>query len=135
MGVPGQQHEMGVLRWGPGWLGLDCPRSEGEVGLEAQDGADPLFPGLIIERSGGVQVAVVGDGEGVHPERLDVLDQLGEPVGSVEQGVLAVGVEMSERHESVENRIPIHRDCQKSLPCLGLRRFHFAPPEPVVCAS
>jgi hypothetical protein len=45
-----------------------------------------------------VQVAVVGDRETVHPQPLDVRHQIGNPVGPVEEGILAVGVEMDERH-------------------------------------
>src|SRR5438874_4303298 len=45
-----------------------------------------------------VQVAVIGDGEGVHAQRVDPVEQLRNPVGAVEEGVLAVCVEVDERH-------------------------------------
>ena len=45
-----------------------------------------------------MHVAVVGDRQAVHAQLLDVRHQLGDPVGPVEQGVFAVGVEMDERH-------------------------------------
>jgi hypothetical protein len=41
-----------------------------------------------------MHVAVVGDRQAVHPELFDMADQLGDPVGPVQKGVLAVGVEM-----------------------------------------
>src|SRR5213592_1592024 len=72
--------------------------AEGEVRLEAEDGPDLPRPGLGIELPRPVQVAVVGDGEGVHAQRLDPIEQFGDPVGAVEERVLAMGVEVNERH-------------------------------------
>ncbi len=43
-----------------------------------------------------MHVAVVGDGQAIHAQLLDVRHQLGDPVGPVEQGIFAVGVEMDE---------------------------------------
>ena len=57
-----------------------------------------------------MHVAVVGDGQAVHAELLDVRDQLGDAVGPVEQGVFAVGVEMDEGH----NRRLTSRLCSSS---------------------
>ena len=96
--VLGQQDEMAVGRGRPARLLPRLARAEGEVGLEAEDRPDLLGLGLLVERPGRVHVAVVGDGQAVHAELLDVRDQLGNPVGPVEQGVFAVGVEMDERH-------------------------------------
>jgi hypothetical protein len=45
-----------------------------------------------------MHVAVVGDGQAVHTELLDVRDELRDPIGPVEQRVLAMGVEMDECH-------------------------------------
>src|SRR2546426_762326 len=72
--------------------------AEGEVRLEAEDGPDLARPGLGVELPRPVQVAVVGDRERVHAQRLDPVEQFGDPVGAVEEGVLAVGVEVNERH-------------------------------------
>src|SRR5256714_13095942 len=51
-----------------------------------------------MERPGAVQVAMIGDGERVHAERLHPVQQFRDPVGAVEEGVLAMRVEMHERH-------------------------------------
>src|SRR5689334_1848101 len=45
-----------------------------------------------------MEIAVVGDGERIHAERLDPLEQVRDPVGAVEERVLAMRVEMNERH-------------------------------------
>jgi hypothetical protein len=44
---------------------------------------------------------VVGDGEAIHPQLLDVRHQLRNPVGPVKEGVFAMGVEMDERHGAI----------------------------------
>src|SRR5437879_8126364 len=72
--------------------------AEGEVRLEAEDGPDLARPGLGVELPRPVQVTVVGDRERVHAQRLDPVEQFGDPVGAVEEGVLAMGVEVNERH-------------------------------------
>jgi hypothetical protein len=46
-----------------------------------------------------VQVAVVGDGEAVHPELAHVRDQLGDAVRPVEERVLGMGMEVYEGHD------------------------------------
>src|SRR4029077_17410812 len=74
------------------------PVAEREVGLEAEDGADLARPGLAVELPRPVEVAVVGEGERVHAQRLDPVEQFGDPVGAVEERVLAVRVEVNERH-------------------------------------
>src|SRR5207237_639176 len=72
--------------------------AEGEIGLEAEDRPDLARPSLGVKLPRPVQVAVVGDGERVHAERLNPVEQFGDPVGAVEERVLAVGVEVNERH-------------------------------------
>ena len=96
--VPGQQHEVAVVRRGVGRLLRGAPVSVGQVGLEAQDGAELSGLGLGVKAPGRVQVAVVGDRQAVHPQLLDVAHQIGDPVGPVEQGVFAVGMEVDECH-------------------------------------
>src|SRR5881628_370587 len=96
--APREQHEVGIRArcLGRGALTLVAV-AEGEVRLEAEDGPDLARPGL-EELPRPVQVAVVGDRERVHAQRLDPVEQVGDPVGAVEEGVLAVGVEVNERH-------------------------------------
>src|SRR5216117_268554 len=74
------------------------PAAEREVGLEAQNRTDLSRLRLVVERPGAVQVAVIGDGERIHAERLHPIEQIGDAVGAVEERVLAVRVEMNERH-------------------------------------
>lgn len=120
--VPCQEDQVRIVGRRPGRPRRFGPRPEGQVGLEAEDGPDPLLAGLVVEVPGRVEVAVVGHRQRVHPQFLDVPDQLREPVGAVEQGILAVGVEVYERHRPA-NRTGMRCDCQKLLSCLGLGRF------------
>ena len=96
--IAGEEHQVAVGGRRPGGLLPRLPRPEREVGLEAEDRPDPLDLGLLVEAPGGVHVAVVGDRQAVHAQPLDVGHQLGNPVGPVEERILAVGVEMDERH-------------------------------------
>ncbi len=89
---------MAVWAGGPTGLLARLPRAEGQVGLEAENRADLLGLRRLVEGPGCVQVAVVGDGQAVHAEPLDLCDQLFDAVGTVEQRVFAVGVEMDESH-------------------------------------
>src|SRR5690606_26585527 len=61
-----------------------------------EDGLDAFVLRSPVKGHRAEEVAVVGDGDGVHPERLDALDELVEPVAAVEEGVLGVEVEMDE---------------------------------------
>jgi Kef-type K+ transport system membrane component KefB len=47
-----------------------------------------------------MQVAVVGERERIHSQRLDPIEQFGDPVGAVEERILTVRMEMNERHGS-----------------------------------
>src|SRR5439155_22195112 len=64
---------------------------------EAADRSGPpgLGRGVELPRRG--QVAVGGARQRIHAERLDPAEEVGDPVGAVEEGVLAVGVEVDER--------------------------------------
>src|SRR2546428_5996844 len=75
--------------------------AEREVGLEAQNRADLSRFGFGVKRPRAVQVAVIGDRQRVHAERLHPIEQVGDAVGAVEERVLAMRVEMNERHVSV----------------------------------
>ncbi len=68
----------------------------GDVGLVADDRVEADGPAFLVKLDGAVEVAVVGEGEGVHALRLGVGRQLGEAVGAVEQAVVAVTVQMNE---------------------------------------
>ena len=62
------------------------------VRLHAEDGLYALLARLVVERLGGEEVAVVGDRERIHPERLRLRDKRGDSALPVEQRV--GGVEM-----------------------------------------
>ena len=75
----------------------------GDVGLVADDRVEAGGLALAVELDGAVEVAVVGQGQGVHAQRLGVGDQLGDAAGAVEQAVVAVAVQVNEgtvRHGS-----------------------------------
>src|SRR3989441_6009012 len=74
------------------------PAAEREIGLKAQDRSDVSGFRFGVERPRAVEVAVVGDGERIHTQRLDPIEQIGDPIGAVEERVLAMRVEVNERH-------------------------------------
>jgi hypothetical protein len=53
-----------------------------------------------------VQVAVIGDREGGHPEGNGPADQVIDPIGSVEERVLTVAMKVNERHQVVRRFLP-----------------------------
>ena len=68
----------------------------GDVGFVADDRVEAGRLAFPVELDGAVEVAVVGQGEGVHALRLGVGRQFREAVGAVEQAVMAVAVQMNE---------------------------------------
>ncbi len=101
-----QEHEMCVL--GRGVLGpLLLPSiAVRDVGLEAEDRLDLLLPGLLLELPGPVKIAVIGDGERGHAHGDGLADQVVDPVGSVEERILAMAVQVNERHRAVRRFLP-----------------------------
>ena len=96
--VPGEEDQVAVRRRRVGRLLLDAAVAEGEVRLEPEDRPELPGPGLVVKAPRRVEVAVVGDGEAVHAQALHLGHEVRNPVGPVEEGVFAVGVEMDERH-------------------------------------
>ncbi len=93
----GQQHQVipAVGRAG------ECPvapRPTGrtDVGLNAQDRKHPLVLAGQVERRGPEQVPVIGHRDRVHPQFLDALHQLVDPVAAVKEGILRVQMQMHE---------------------------------------
>src|SRR5688500_9817139 len=70
------------------------------VGFHADDRFDTGLLGLLLEIPGCVQVPVVSDREGGLLQLLRTPNQVVYPVGSVQQGVFRVTVEMNEGHET-----------------------------------
>ena len=64
----------------------------GDVGLDAHDRVDAQVLGRLVELQGPVQVAVVGQGQGVHAQLFGPLQQAGDLSGAVEQAVVAMAV-------------------------------------------
>ena len=64
----------------------------GDVGLQPEDRIDAQFLGRLIELHGPVQVAVVGQGQGGHPQGLRPLQQSANRAGPVQEAVVAVAV-------------------------------------------
>ena len=60
-------------------------------------GLMPAALALLVELERPVQVAVVGERQGVHALLFGPLDQLGDRAGAVEQAVVAVAMQMNER--------------------------------------
>ena len=77
------------------------------VGLDAQDGLDPLLFALTIEVDNAVHDAVVRDGHGGLPESLGPGHQGGDAGRSVQRGVLGVHVQV---HEGNGHDIPPRDD-------------------------
>jgi hypothetical protein len=69
------------------------------VGLDADDRLDAALLGLLVELDRAEEVAVVGQRQRRHPGRLGGVQDVTDPIGAVEQAVLAVKVEVDEvRH-------------------------------------
>ena len=93
-----EQDEMRVLRGRVRWLDSHATVSVRHVGLAPYDRSDPGLAGLLLEGPRSEQVAVVRESDGRHPEVDGAVDQIVDPVRAVEERVLAMRVEMNERH-------------------------------------
>ena len=71
-------------------------RARRDVGLDAEDRLHARLERRRLELVRAEHVPVVGDGDGVHPEVLHLMDQVLDAVGAVQEGVLGVQVEMNE---------------------------------------
>jgi hypothetical protein len=67
-----------------------------DVGLAAKDQLHPGLLGLAVEVERAEHVAVIGDRDRVHPEVLDLGEQILHPDRAIEQAVLGVEVQMRE---------------------------------------
>src|SRR3989449_5332053 len=117
--VAGEQHEVRVVGGGAAQPLAPPAAPEGEVRLEPEDRPDVAGLRLRVELPGPVEVAVIGDRQRVHAECLDVVQQIGNAVGAVEEGVFAVRVEVYERH--LDYRAPARRSSSSSTRSRGSR--------------
>ena len=62
-------------------------------------GLIPFFLAKLVEGPGAEETTMVGQGKAGHLEFLGPADEVGEAVGSVEERVLGVCVEVDEAHE------------------------------------
>ena len=69
------------------------------VRFHAYDGLDPILLGKLVEGPGAEETPMVGQRKAGHLEFLGPADEVGEAVGSVEERVLGVCVEVDEAHE------------------------------------
>ena len=97
LGVPGQQDEVAAHPL----AAVLAPLRAGDVGLHPQDGLHPGRPGRLVEVDGAEEVAVVGDGHGVHPPLLHRPREVADADGAVEEGVEGVEMEMDEVGQGV----------------------------------
>ena len=111
--VAGQQREVvaGVLLVAGILL---KPAARGDVGLVADDRVELGGLGGLVELQGTVEIAVVGDRQGVHPEFDGTVHESVDRAGPVEQAVVAVAVEMDERlraHPCARSNVHRSRGC------------------------
>ena len=72
-------------------------RAGGDVRFEAQHRIDARATALVVKFECPVQIAVIGDGQGIHPRPLHLFHDLIDPVRTVEQAVVRVTVQVSKR--------------------------------------
>ena len=96
--VPRQEDEMVVVLLPLLGAALEAAVPGGHIGLHPEDRLDPRLLGLLLERPGGVQVAMVRDREGGLLELLGPGDQVVDPVRPIQQGVFGVAVQVHEGH-------------------------------------
>jgi len=92
-----EEHEM-VVRPLPPRRAPVPPVARRDVRLHPEDRLDPGLARHLLELPRAEHAAVVGERDGGHLELLRPPHQVAEAVGAVEEGVLAVRVEMDERH-------------------------------------
>ena len=68
----------------------------GDVGLEPEDRIDAQFLGRLIELQRPVQIAVIGQRQGGHPQGLRPFEQSADRAGPVQQAVVAMAMQMGE---------------------------------------
>ena len=95
-GVSGEQDEMVVRLAAVARAGALAPIAGGDVGLHANDRLDSCFLRLLLEVPGAVKISVIGDRECRLFELLRAADQIANAIGTVEQRIFGMAVEMDE---------------------------------------
>ena len=78
--------------------GLAEAAALGQVGLQADDRLNAGFFARGVEVDGAVEAAVVGDGEGLHPQLAGALHHATDAAEAIEHAELGVVVEVSEQY-------------------------------------
>ena len=68
-----------------------------DIGLEPDDRQDPGRLGLAKKLDGPVEVAMIGECQRRHAQRLGALEQVRDLAGAVQEAVMTVAMEMDER--------------------------------------
>ena len=100
--------------------------ARGHVGFHAQDGLQVVGLGLLLKVPGAVHAAMVRQGQCRHLELFGFPDQVGQPVRSVEERVLRMGVQMDEGHVVVRSG-SAHPTLPSTWAGGGGRRFQGPP--------
>src|SRR5579864_1109098 len=67
-----------------------------DICLVTDDGVDAIRLAFAVKLDGAIQVAVIGEGQGIHALLFGVLHEFGNAVRAVEQAVVAMAMEMNE---------------------------------------
>src|SRR5262249_38796036 len=78
------------------------PAFGGDIGLVAENWIDAGFLGGLIELERAVEVAVIGDRQGVHAERFGAADEFIDRTGAVEEAVVTVAMQVNEGERAHE---------------------------------
>ena len=80
-----------------------------DVKLAAEDGLDSLLFRRVEEVHRAIDVAVIGHGDGGLAQRVDVLHQLVDIAGAVQQGVIGVQVQVGKLGSHASSLVPPRR--------------------------
>ena len=92
--VHGQQDDVVGLGGGGGVFIAAFPG--GDIKLAANDGFNPLCPGLEVKFQGAIHGTMVGHGHGIHSKLFALSKEVWNTNGSIKETVLGVDVEVGE---------------------------------------
>ena len=95
--VLGQEGDMVAGLFGAAGVLLVVAASGRDVGLDAEDRVDARVLGRFVELQRTVQIAVVGQGQGVHAQLFGPLQEAGDFAGAVQEAIVAMAMQMGER--------------------------------------
>jgi hypothetical protein len=73
------------------------PFAGGDIGFQPDDRQDPARFGLAEEFDRAIKVAVIGQGQGGHAQRLGTIEQVRDFARTVQKAVMAVAMKMNKR--------------------------------------